>query len=199
MIRDNHEGVGNAYRTLFLNGGADATVVGSNLRDLDLKGVQGGFETRIAYLSRVPAVILSIAEGMQGSSLNAGNYGQARRNFADSWVYPTLQDLSAALGSIIDVPDDAELWFDTGDMPFLREDEKDAAEIEAVKATTIRTLIDGGFEPKSVIAAVNGEDMTLLKHTGLVSVQLNPPGMTPTAPALAPSSNGNGAKAPADA
>lgn len=198
MLGDQHDGVRNAYKTLYLNGGADATVVGSNLRDLDLKAVQGGFETRIAYLSRVPAVILSIAEGMQGSSLNAGNYGQARRNFADSWVYPSLQDISAALGSIVDVPSDAELWFDTSDMPFLREDEKDAAEIEQVKATTIRTLIDGGFDPKSVIAAVDGEDMTLLKHTGLVSVQLNPPGTTQPA-TLEPSSNGNGATAPADA
>ncbi|MFS8586663.1 MAG: phage portal protein, partial [Acidimicrobiia bacterium] len=143
---------------------------------LDLKGVQGGFETRIAYLSRVPAVVLSIAEGMQGSSLNAGNYAQARRNFADSWVYPTLQDICASLATIVDVPSDAELWFDTSDMPFLREDEKDAAEIEQIRASTIRQLIDGGFTPESAIRAVVTEDMSVLQHTGMLSVQLQPPG-----------------------
>lgn len=197
MINANHQGVRNAYRTLFLNGGADATVVGSNLKDLDLKATQGGFETRIAYLSRVPAVVLSIAEGMQGSALNAGNYGQARRNFADSWVYPTLQDISASLSAIVDVPSDAELWFDTSDMPFLREDGKDAAEIEQVKASTIRQLVDGGFTPDSVIQAVVGEDMSLLQHTGLLSVQMQPPGTDPAGALPSPASNGT--EQPADA
>lgn len=176
MLSSQHDGVRNAYKTLYLSAGADATVVGSNLKDLDLKGVQGGFETRIAYLSRVPAVVLSIAEGMQGSALNAGNYAQARRNFADSWVYPTLQDICASLATIVDVPSDAELWFDTSDMPFLREDEKDAAEIEQIRASTIRQLIDGGFTPESAIRAVVTEDMSVLQHTGMLSVQLQPPG-----------------------
>ena len=51
-----------------------------------------------------------------------------------------------------------------------------------MKAQTIRTLTDGGYEPESVIAAVEAEDITLLKWTGLVSVQLQPPGsLTPQA------------------
>lgn len=185
MIKASHEGVRNAYRTLFLNGGADATVVGSNLKDLDLKAVQGGFETRVAYLSRVPAVILSIAEGMQGSALNAGNYGQARRNFADSWVYPTLQDLSSALSSIVNVPADADLWFDTTDMPFLREDERDAAEIRQKDAVTIRQLVEAGAEWDAAIAYVQSSDLGELKgkHTGLFSVQLQPAGTEAAQPA----------------
>lgn len=174
MMEESHSGVRNAYKTLYLSEGADATVVGSNLKDLDLKAVQGGFETRIAYLSRVPAVVLNIAEGMQGSSLNAGNYSQSRRNFADSWVYPTLQGISGALASIIDVPRDADLWFDTSDMPFLRQDEKDAAEIEQIRADTISSLVREGFTAESAKAAVTGEDMDLLEHTGNLSVQLQP-------------------------
>jgi phage portal protein BeeE len=171
-----HAGVRNAYRTLYLTAGADATVVGSDLKQLDFKNTQGTGETRIAFLSRVPAPLLGISEGLAGSSLNAGNFGQARRSFADTWVYPTLQDLAAALSSIVNVPTDAELWFDTADMPLLREDAKDAAEIEQIQASTIVSLVNGGFEPKSAIAAVIGQDMNLLKHTGLVSVQLQPPG-----------------------
>lgn len=178
-IGGNHDGLENAYKTLYLTSGADATVVGANLKDLDYKALQGGSETRISVASRVPAPVLGISEGLAGSSLNAGNYGQSRRNFADIWMYPTLQSLVGALSQIVDVPDDAELWHDTTDMPFLREDAKDAAEIVQLDAATIGGLVREGFEPESAKAAVIGKDMSLLVHTGKVSVQLQEPGSNP--------------------
>lgn len=197
-MEDKHAGVANAYRTLYLVAGADATVVGSDLRQLDFKATQGAGETRIAMLGRVPAPLLGISEGLAGSSLNAGNFGMARRIFADSWIYPSLQDLSASLEVILPRPknprtgvDDAELWFDTADMPILREDAKDAAEITEIQARTITGLVKEGFTPDSATAAVIGQNMTLLKHTGLVSVQLQPPGTT------APPANGNRPALPA--
>lgn len=175
-----HAGVANAYKTLYLVAGADATVVGADLKQLDFKATQGAGETRIAMLGRVPAPLLQISEGLAGSSLNAGNFGMARRIFADSWIYPTLQDLCSAVSSIIRVPGDAELWFDTADMPLLREDAKDAAEITQVQAATIGQLVRDGYTSDSVKAAVVANDMSLLVHTGLVSVQLQVPGSTPT-------------------
>lgn len=181
MLEEKHAGVANAYRTLYLTAGADATVVGANLADLDLKSVNGASETRIASLSRVHPVILGIAEGLAGSALNAGNFGMARRIWADSWIYPTLQDLAAALSPLVDVPADAELWTDVGDMPILREDAKDAAEIEQIRISTIGAAIQAGFTPESSVAAVRGQDVNLLKHSGLVSVQLQPPGSQPAA------------------
>jgi hypothetical protein len=45
-MESRHAGVANAYRTLYLTAGADATVIGSNLKDLDLENVQGATETR---------------------------------------------------------------------------------------------------------------------------------------------------------
>ena len=176
MLDRDHSGVANAYRTLYLTAGADATVVGSNLKDLDLKSTQGGNETRVAFLSRVPAPILGIAEGLAGSSLNAGNFGMARRIFADSWVYPTLQDVAAALAPLVRVPSDAELWFDTADIPLLREDGKDAADIALVKASAIRQLGDGGWNPDAATATIAPEWTSTLKHTGKLSVQLQEPG-----------------------
>jgi hypothetical protein len=175
-MESRHAGVANAYRTLYLTAGADATVIGSNLRDLDLEGVQDAGETRLSMLSRVPAALLGIRAGLQGSSLNTGNFSAARRLFADTWVFPALQDMSAALASIVNVPADAELWFDGADMPILREDAKDAADIEQVKAQTINAYVKEGFTPESAVAAVRGQDITLLKHTGLLSVQLWIPG-----------------------
>jgi hypothetical protein len=102
----------------------------------------------------------------------------ARRIFADTWIYPALQDLANSLAPVVSVPADAELWFDTADMPILREDARDAADIEAVKAVTITGYVKEGFTPESAVAAVQGQDVTLLKHGGLLSVQLQPPGAT---------------------
>jgi len=175
-MEEQHAGVANAYRTLYLTGAADATVIGSNLAELDLKAVQGANETRLSVLSRVPAALLGISEGLAGSSLNAGNFGMARRMFADTWVYPVLQDLANSLAAVVTVPADAELWFDTADMPILREDAKDAADIEAVKAVTICGYVKEGFTAESAVAAVRGQDVSLLKHGGLLSVQLQKPG-----------------------
>jgi phage portal protein BeeE len=196
-MEDRHAGVANAYRTLYLTQGADATVIGSNLRDLDLEALQGATETRIAILSRVPAALLGISKGLSGSSLNAGNLAMTRRIFSDTWVYPALQDVASSLASIVTVPPDAELWFNTDDMPILREDAKDAAVIEQMKADTINGYVKEGFTPESAIAAVRGQDVSLLRHTGLVSVQLQPPGerlpapgQPPPVPAAVPAANG---------
>jgi phage portal protein BeeE len=176
-MEDRHAGIANAYRTLYLTAGADATVVGSNMAELDFRGIQAGGETRIAFLSRVPAPLLGISEGLAGSSLNAGNFSAARRMFADSWIFPTLQNLASTVAPLVTVPGDAELWFDTADMPILREDAKDAADIEQVKSSTITAYVKEGFTPESAVAAVSGQDITLLRHTGLTSVQLWAPGL----------------------
>jgi len=176
MMEETHTGVANAYRTLYLTAGADATVVGSNLKDVDFRAVVGAGETRVSMLSRVHPVILAAAEGLQGSALNAGNFGMARRIWADTWISPTLQDLAGSMASVVDVPPGSEMWFDAADMPILREDAKDAAEIDQIKGANIRQLVDGGFEPDSVVATIAPEWRRMLTHTKMLSVQLNPPG-----------------------
>ena len=188
-IEAKHAGAANAFRTLYLTAGADATPIGANLKDIDFRAVQGSGETRISVLSRVPAAILGISEGLQGSSLNAGNFGAARRTFADTWVYPNLQDICASLAPIVNVPSDSELWFSTDDIPLLREDGKDAADIAATEAQTIRNLVDAGYEPTSINNAMRARDWSLLVHTGLFSVQLQPPGSA----ALADTGSGSAA------
>jgi phage portal protein BeeE len=187
MMEERHAGASNAFRTLYLTAGADATVIGGNLQEIDFRAITGAGETRISVLSRVPASLLGISEGLAGSALNAGNWSAARRSFADTWVYPRLQDLSSSLASLINVPADSELWFDVTDIPLLREDAKDAAEIVSIQAATIGNLVKEGFTAKSAVAAVKGQDMALLEHTNLVSVQLQPPG---AAALPAPTSNG---------
>jgi hypothetical protein len=187
LFEASYGGVSNAYKTWFIGGGSDVTVIGSKLGELALKEVQGGFETRVAVRSRVPATVLGIREGMQGSSLNAGNYAATRRLWADGWFAPTVGDLCSTLERIVPPPagGPAELWFDAAEVLFLQEDQKDAAEITSSHSVAIRQLTEAGYEPESVVAAVTTADLTKLRHTGVFSVQLQAPGQNGNADAPA--------------
>jgi len=174
-----HVGRGNRNKTLYLAPGADVEVVGRDFSQMDFSQTQGRDETRIASAAGVPAVIVGLKESMQGSSLNAGNYGQARRRFADGTMRPLYRSAAAALETLVPAPQTrgvSQLWYDDSQVAFFREDRKDAADIQAVKANTIRALVDAGYDADSVVAAVQAEDMSLLSHSGLFSVQLQPPG-----------------------
>lgn len=182
-MNESHQGVSNAYKTLYVGGGADVTVAGADLRQLDFKATQGAGETRLAAAAGVPAVIVGFSEGLAGSSLNAGNYGQARRRLADGTMRPLWRNVSGSFASIIDVPENAELWYDDRDIAFLREDKKDAVEIFKVEASTVASLVREGFTAGSAKAATAAQDVNLLVHTGLVSVQLQRPGTAELTPA----------------
>lgn len=175
QFQEKFGGATNAYKALMLGGGADITPLTVDLKSLDFKAVQGAGESRLASAAGVPPVIVGFSEGLAGSSLNAGNYNAARRRFADATLRPLWRSAAGALASIIPVPADARLWVDDRDVAFLREDRMDSAQIEATKATAIRQLTDGGFEPNSVIDAIQAEDMSRLVHTGYLSVQMQPP------------------------
>lgn len=174
LFREQNEGVANAYKTLFLAAGADATVIGTDLKQLDFSTTQGHGETRIAAAAGVPPIIVGLSEGLEAATYS--NYGQARRAFADGTLWPLWRNIAGSLARIVDVPADARLWIDASGIAFLREDEKDAADIQSTKAQTIHTLVSAGYESSSVIDAVVADDFTRLQHTGLFSVQLQPAG-----------------------
>ena len=173
-FRRQHTGTENAYKTLFLAGGADITVLGSDLKQLDFKLTQGAGETRIAAAGGVPPIIVGLSEGL--ASATYSNYGMARRKFGDHWARPMWRSAAAALSQVVNVPPGARLWYDDRDISFLREDLGDAAQIMATRSGAIRTLVDAGFTADSAVAAVEGDDLTLLQHSGLFSVQLQQPG-----------------------
>lgn len=190
-----HAGWENAYKTLYLAAGADAKVIGTDLREADFKVVQGHGETRIAAAARVPPVIVGLSEGLDAATYS--NYAQAKRAFADGTIRPLWRNAAGSLARLVDVPSGSHLWYDDRDVPFLREDMKDEAEIAFTESQTIRQLIDGGFTPESVTKAVLSNDWNLLEHTGLYSVQLQAPGSsTPgnaDTPAQLPAPAQNGA------
>lgn len=172
-----HKGVGNAYRTLYTANGADVTVVGADMKQLDFKATQGAGETRICAAGGVPPIIVGLSEGLQASTYS--NYGMARRKFGDHWARPQWRSVCAALAVLVKPPaggTPVRLWYDDRDIAFLREDEQDRAQIAFTEAQSMRQLIDAGYTADSVVAAIQNGDWSLLVHSGLFSVQLQPPG-----------------------
>ena len=178
-----HKGAANAYKTLYTGGGADVTVVGANMQQMDFSAVQGKGETRIANAAGVPPVLLSFSEGMQGSSLNAGNYTAAKRNFVDT----TMRDLWMNFAGSIQQMEyfwaplpKSRLWYDGRDIPFLHEDAADIATRQQTQASALASMVTNGWEPESSKAWLAHDDLQALKHTGAFSVQLQPPGAQDT-------------------
>lgn len=170
-----------AYKTMYLGAGADAKVVGSDLRQLEFKVTQGGGETRIAAAANVPPVIVGLSEGLAAATYS--NYSQARRRFADLFARPAWRNFAGSLQVIVPTPAGSRLWYDDRDIPFLADDMKDRADVQAQNSNAIRTLVDAGFEPSSAVRAVMAGDLRLLVHTGLYSVQLQAPGVGDPTPA----------------
>lgn len=199
-----HAGVDNAYKTLYLGGGADVKVIGSTLQEIDFTAVAGHGETRICMAGGVHPTIVGVAENMHGATLNQGNFTAAKNMFIEKTMIPLW--ISAAQAFSVVVPELAgtRLWYDDRDIPFLRQDRKDVAELKQLEATTMTSLISAGFTPDSVVIAMRENDWRLLKHTGLFSVQLVQPGTplagganqpgqpgAPTAPGGKPSGDAN--------
>ena len=173
-FKEAHGGAQNAYKTMFTASGVDVTPIGVNMQELDYRTITGAGETRIAAAAGTPPVLVGLSEGLQGSALNSGNYQSARRNFVDGVIRDLWQDAAGSLATIINVQSGSELWYDDHDIAFVKEDLKERAEAQMTKAQTIRYLVDAGYKPDSVIAAVEAEDFSTLEHSGLFSVQLQP-------------------------
>ena len=173
-----HTGTRNAYKTLHLGGGADAKSLNADWKTIDFKATQGAGETRIAAAAGVGAIIARFSEGLQGSSLNAGNYAAAKRQFGDMTLRPLWRTAAGALSKFVKPPPKHRLWYDDRDVDFLKEDRKDQIEIIKANAEVIKSLVDAGYQPDAVIDAVEAGDLSRLngKHTGLYSVQLREPG-----------------------
>lgn len=182
-----HKGAWNAYKTIYLGGGADPIAIGKDFVQIDFAAVTGKGESRLAAAAGVPPSWVGFSEGLQGSALNAGNFTAARRRFGDGTMQHLWSNASSSLEVLLNPPDSgAALWFATRGIPFLRMDAKDAAETQAQEAQTITALVRDGFTAESVKAAVMAQDWSLLVHSGLLSVQLQEPGQAPPTP------NGNG-------
>lgn len=177
------QGVDMAYKTLFLGGGADVTTNGADLKQLDFKVTQGAGETRIAAASGMHPTIVGLSEGLQGSSLNAGNFKAAIRLTGDKTIRPLWRTAAASLETVLTNPAPGTfLTYDDREVAFLRDDTTDVAAIQEKQAITARQLTDAGYTPTSVVEYLQTGNLSALEHSGLYSVQLQAPGSVPPAP-----------------
>src|SRR6266508_6548657 len=148
---------------------------------MDLSAVAGKAESRLAAAAGVPPSWVGFSEGLQGSALNAGNFNSARRRYADGTAHHWWANAARSLEVLVPDPVNAKgasLWYDTRSVPFMREDAGDVAQIQAAEAQTIVALVKDGFTAESAVDAVKNHDWSRLRHTGLLSVQLQAPGGT---------------------
>lgn len=184
MIEQESGGLRNAFKTLYLGGGMDPVPLGNTFTDMDFSGLQGKAETRILMAAGVHPVLAGASEGMQGASLNAGNFKQVRRNFSDIDLQALFLEAASSLQTILRVPTTltngvqvgSRLTVDPRNIPFLQDDQIDQAEIQAKQASAIATLIRDGYEPDAAVDAITTNDMRKLvgRHSGNLSVQLQP-------------------------
>ena len=179
LFLEKQAGLDRSFRTAFLGGGADLKVIGSNLKDLAAKEITADQFAKICEAGGVPPVVVTIVPGLESASTYA-NYATAHRAFADLTMRPLWLEAVRALAKIVPAPAGSELWYDTSGISALQADALDDSAVMAAQAQTMRTLIDGGFEPSTVTDAVTTGDLAKLVHTNLVSVQLLPPNSAPS-------------------
>lgn len=179
-IKARFGGMENAYKTLVLDNGADATIVGGTFEQMNFATVQAAGENRIASAAGVPGIVAGLKEGLQAATYS--NYAQAMRRFADITMRPNWRSACGALAKLVAVPAGSRLWFDTSSIAALQAGEQERAQVFSINATAAATLINAGYAPDTVGPAIQANDLALLKHTGLIPVQVQPPGETADAP-----------------
>lgn len=174
-MNESKVGVEHAYENLYLGGGADVTVAGSHLAQMDFKGTQGHGEERICAALGIHPLIVGISGTFSREPLSQESLTAAKDLLADKHLRPMWHSLCNSFAVLVTEYENARLWYDDRDIAFLRQDRQQVAQIENLEATTLNSYITAGFTPDSAIQAVIHKDKTLLKHTGLYSVQLQPP------------------------
>jgi hypothetical protein len=172
------EGSTNAYTKLFFNSASppESRVIGSDMKEMDFKVVQGAGESRIASAAGVPPIIVGFSEGLDAATYS--NYALAMRRFADLTIRPLWRMAAACFQSVLSVPPGASLWYDDRDIPALKDDIVNRAEVQVKQASAAKLLLDGGYEPDSVTDAITSDDFSRLKHSGLPTVQVQSGGKT---------------------
>lgn len=184
QIADKHAGVENAFKTLILDEGADAMIIGNTFEQMNFSTVQAAGENRIIIASGVPGIVIGSKEGLLAATYS--NYEQAMRRFSDITMRPLWRSVCDCLSSLIAVPAGTRLWFDVSDIAALRQGEKEQADTTLVLAQAISALVKEGYDPKSVALAVTAGDMSLLKFVEKPPPPALDPNLIKVNPELAP-------------
>ena len=153
-------GPDNAGKTLILDQGADLTLAGNSLSQMDFSNVSVDGVQRILAPSGVPAMLIGL-ESIKGAGKS---YEDVIRRFADLTLRPLWRSMCAALEELVaDVPAAAQLWYDTGAIAALQEGEQVRAQVSLIRAQALLALKQAGYDEMSAVAAIGAGDMSQLK------------------------------------
>jgi len=154
-----YAGSDNVGKTLVLDQGADATIVGNSLSQMDFSGVSAVGTERILAACEVPGVLVGL-EPLRGAGRG---YQESMQKFANIWARPSWRSVCGALSQITDVPAGNRLWFDTADIAALQDGEMERAQAALVRMQAVLAGVQAGATMESVAAAVDAMDLTQLK------------------------------------
>lgn len=158
-----YAGSDNAFKTLVLDQGADATVIGNSLSQMDFSGVSSVGTERILAACSVPGVLVGL-EPLRGAGRG---YQESMQKLANLWARPAWRSVCGALSQIVDVPAGNRLWFDTSDIAALQDGEMERGQAALVRAQALLALVQAGYTHESAIAAVDAMDLSQLKAGGV--------------------------------
>jgi phage portal protein BeeE len=196
-------GVNNAFKTLVLDQGADVTVIGNSLQQMDFSNVSAVGTERILADAGVPGVLVGL-EPLRGAGRG---FQESVQKFADLWARPQWRSVCGSLAQLLDVPAGNRLWFDTADIAALQDGEMERGQAALVRAQALLALYQAGYDRLSAVAAVNAMDLSQLKEAATPpaapgqpvqsGLPQTPPGATadplpPTMPRLAVGSTSPG-------
>ena len=155
-------GPDNAGKTLILDQGADLTLAGNSLSQMDFSGVQAvGTERILADLS-VPGVLVGL-EPLRGAGRG---YQESMQKLANIWARPQWRSACGALSQLVDTPAGNRLWFDTSDIAALQDGEMERGQAALVRMQALLAAVQAGYTHESAIAAVDSMDLSQLKAGG---------------------------------
>ena len=153
-------GVDNAFRTLILDQGADVTIIGNSLAQMDFSNVSQAGVERILADSMVPGVLIGL-EPLRGAGRG---YQESLQKLANLWARPEWRSACGALEHIVPPPTPGtRLWYDTADIAALQDGELEKGQAALVRAQAILTSRQGGATFDSAVAFVDSGDVTKLQ------------------------------------
>jgi phage portal protein BeeE len=157
-----YAGPDNAGKTLILDQGADLTLAGNSLSQMDFGTVQAVGTERILAACSVPGVLVGL-EPLRGAGRG---YQESMQKLANIYGRPQWRSACGALSQIVDVPAGNRLWYDTSDIAALQDGELEKGQAALVRAQALLALVQAGYTHESAIATVDSMDLNQLKAGG---------------------------------
>jgi hypothetical protein len=190
-LKARYGGVDNAFKTIVLDQGADLTVVGNNLQQMDFSNVQSAGSERILAAAQVPAVLVGL-EPLRGAGRG---YQESLVKFANLWARPQWRSVCGALQKFTpgnDVDQGAvKLWYDTSGIAALQDTETNQAQVALVRAQALLVLAQAGYTQDSSVSFLQSGDVSQLEG-GAVPISAHPGGANQAVQHMLPQAPGSG-------